>query len=224
MGQLLLRRLPLRGRARMSLENTAVDYALRPSGEDRGGVVFCAGVGFRAALRVALAADTVSITIMEIVDNAVLVAVPVPWTPGSVARYLGLAGVLPRRGVPADHAGEPLDDQSWRGPRRRSCPSPLISSAVSAPRGRSESASASPCAPRRTHRPASRRTPNRRALRCWTMRRPTTLETRSFTTTAARTMSSAQPVHGRVATTAAPSPTCRAATTTPTATRASVRR
>jgi hypothetical protein len=35
-----------------------------------------AGVGFRAALRVALAADTVSITVMEILDNAVVVAVP----------------------------------------------------------------------------------------------------------------------------------------------------
>src|SRR5215203_7138921 len=38
--------------------------------------VLRAGVGFRAALRVALAADTVSITVMEIVDNAVMVGVP----------------------------------------------------------------------------------------------------------------------------------------------------
>jgi hypothetical protein len=38
--------------------------------------VLRAGVGFRAALRVALAADTVSITVMEILDNAVVVAVP----------------------------------------------------------------------------------------------------------------------------------------------------
>ena len=38
--------------------------------------VLRAGVGLRAALRVALAADTVSITIMEILDNAVVVAVP----------------------------------------------------------------------------------------------------------------------------------------------------
>lgn len=35
-----------------------------------------AGVGFRQALRIALAADTVSIVVMEIVDNAVMVGVP----------------------------------------------------------------------------------------------------------------------------------------------------
>ena len=38
--------------------------------------VLRAGVGFGAALRVALAADTVSIAIMELLDNAVIVAVP----------------------------------------------------------------------------------------------------------------------------------------------------
>lgn len=38
--------------------------------------VLRAGVGFRAALGVALAADTVSITVMEAVDNAVMVVVP----------------------------------------------------------------------------------------------------------------------------------------------------
>jgi len=38
--------------------------------------VLRAGVGFRQALRVALAADTVSILVMELVDNAVLVFVP----------------------------------------------------------------------------------------------------------------------------------------------------
>jgi hypothetical protein len=38
--------------------------------------VLRAGVGFRQAVRVALAADTVSIIVMEIVDNGVLVAVP----------------------------------------------------------------------------------------------------------------------------------------------------
>jgi hypothetical protein len=34
------------------------------------------GLGFNQALKVALAADTVSITVMEIIDNAVIVAVP----------------------------------------------------------------------------------------------------------------------------------------------------
>ena len=38
--------------------------------------VLRAGVPFRSALKVALAADTVSITVMEIVDNAVMVGVP----------------------------------------------------------------------------------------------------------------------------------------------------
>jgi hypothetical protein len=38
--------------------------------------VLRAGVQFRRALKVALAADTVSILVMEIVDNAVMVAVP----------------------------------------------------------------------------------------------------------------------------------------------------
>ena len=34
------------------------------------------GVGFADALKVALAADTVSIAVMEIVDNAIVLAVP----------------------------------------------------------------------------------------------------------------------------------------------------
>ncbi|TMS00577.1 DUF4396 domain-containing protein [Nonomuraea basaltis] len=38
--------------------------------------VLRAGVSFRAALKVALAADTVSIAVMEVLDNAVMVTVP----------------------------------------------------------------------------------------------------------------------------------------------------
>ena len=38
--------------------------------------VLRAGVGWRTALKVALAADTVSIAVMELLDNAVVVAVP----------------------------------------------------------------------------------------------------------------------------------------------------
>jgi hypothetical protein len=38
--------------------------------------VLRAGVGFRTAIGVALAADTVSIAVMELVDNAFIVAVP----------------------------------------------------------------------------------------------------------------------------------------------------
>ncbi|MFE9652760.1 DUF4396 domain-containing protein [Micromonospora sp. NPDC006431] len=38
--------------------------------------VLRAGVGVRAALKVALAADTISIAVMELLDNAFMVAVP----------------------------------------------------------------------------------------------------------------------------------------------------
>lgn len=38
--------------------------------------VLKAGVGFKQAVRIALAADTVSIIVMEIVDNAIIVAIP----------------------------------------------------------------------------------------------------------------------------------------------------
>jgi len=38
--------------------------------------VLRAGVDFRTALKVALAADTVSIAVMELLDNAVMLAVP----------------------------------------------------------------------------------------------------------------------------------------------------
>src|SRR4051795_4110592 len=38
--------------------------------------VLRAGVGLRAAFRIALAADTLSIAVMELLDNAVVVAVP----------------------------------------------------------------------------------------------------------------------------------------------------
>lgn len=38
--------------------------------------VIRAGIGFRAALGVALVADTVSIAVMELLDNAVVVAIP----------------------------------------------------------------------------------------------------------------------------------------------------
>ncbi len=38
--------------------------------------VLRAGLPFRAALRVALAADTVSIAVMEVIDNAIMLSVP----------------------------------------------------------------------------------------------------------------------------------------------------
>ena len=47
-----------------------IGYALTMRGVLKG------GLGFKAALKVALAADTVSIAVMELVDNAIIVAVP----------------------------------------------------------------------------------------------------------------------------------------------------
>ena len=60
-----------------------------------------AGIGFRAALGLAFAADTASITIMEIVDNAVMLAIPGAMDTGladfrfwgSLALSLAIAGV-----------------------------------------------------------------------------------------------------------------------------------
>src|SRR3954453_2469730 len=55
-----------------------------------------AGLPFRQAVRVALAADTVSIAVMELVDNAVVVAVPGAMAAGlpSALFWLSLAGSL----------------------------------------------------------------------------------------------------------------------------------
>jgi hypothetical protein len=58
--------------------------------------VLRAGVGFRAALSVALAADTISITVMEIIDNAVMLAIPGAMEAGltSVVFWASLAFAL----------------------------------------------------------------------------------------------------------------------------------
>ena len=65
-------------------------YALTMRGVLRG------GVGFRTALGVALAADTVSIAVMELIDNAVVVGVPGAMDAGitSVLFWAALAGSL----------------------------------------------------------------------------------------------------------------------------------
>ncbi len=60
-----------------------------------------AGIGYRSALRLAFAADTASITIMEIVDNSVMLAIPGAMDAGltdfrfwgSLALSLVIAGV-----------------------------------------------------------------------------------------------------------------------------------
>ncbi|QXG75588.1 DUF4396 domain-containing protein [Modestobacter sp. L9-4] len=58
--------------------------------------VLRAGLPLRAALGVALAADTVSITVMEVIDNTVMVAVPGAMDAGlgSALFWLSLAGAL----------------------------------------------------------------------------------------------------------------------------------
>ena len=82
--------------------------------------VLRAGVPFRQALRVALAADTVSIAVMEIIDNAVVVAVPGAMDAGltSALFWLALAGSLAVAFV-VTTAGQPLDDRPRQGARRR---------------------------------------------------------------------------------------------------------
>jgi len=59
-------------------------------------VVRRAGLPFRQAVRVALAADTVSILVMEIVDNAIILAVPGAMESGieSLLFWASLAGSL----------------------------------------------------------------------------------------------------------------------------------
>jgi Domain of unknown function (DUF4396) len=58
--------------------------------------VLRAGIPFRAALRIALAADTVSILVMEIVDNAVMLSIPGAMEAGidGIVFWASLAGAL----------------------------------------------------------------------------------------------------------------------------------
>ena len=78
------------------------------------------GLALRAASQVALAADTVSITVMEIVDNAIMLPSPARWTPGWPAACSGAAlAVRARRRVRRDRPRQPLADRPRQGPRRR---------------------------------------------------------------------------------------------------------
>ncbi|MDQ3402789.1 MAG: DUF4396 domain-containing protein [Actinomycetota bacterium] len=60
--------------------------------------VLRAGIGFRQAVKVALAADTVSIAVMEIVDNGIMVAVPGAMSAG-VANWVFWAALAFALGV-----------------------------------------------------------------------------------------------------------------------------
>jgi hypothetical protein len=53
------------------------------------GPMLRAGVGFRRAVGVAVASDTVSITTMEIVDNAFILMSPARWPPASATLSSG---------------------------------------------------------------------------------------------------------------------------------------
>ena len=78
------------------------------------------GLGLRAALGLAFAGDTVSITVMEVTDSAVVIAVPGamsagltdPLFWGSLVLSLAIAFVI---ALP----GKSVADRPWAGPRRR---------------------------------------------------------------------------------------------------------
>ena len=64
--------------------------------------LLAAGLGLGPALRLALAADTVSIAVMEVVDNAIMLVIPGRWTPASATDASGAAWrwPLPSPGSP----------------------------------------------------------------------------------------------------------------------------
>lgn len=62
--------------------------------------VLRSGMAVADALRLTLAADTISITVMEAVDNLVVLLVPARWRPGSGACCSGPAS----RWVPRSHS------------------------------------------------------------------------------------------------------------------------
>jgi hypothetical protein len=83
------------------------------------GPVMRSGLPLRAAIPVALAADTVSITVMEIVDNAVMLLVPGAMDAGLASWLFWLPRVRARRRLRRDRAGQPLAHRPGQGTRRR---------------------------------------------------------------------------------------------------------
>ena len=82
--------------------------------------VLRSGLDLRTALKVALAADTASIAVMEVIDNAIMLAVPGAMDAGTrVVAVLGCAGLLAGRGVRGDHAVQQVDDRPRQGARGR---------------------------------------------------------------------------------------------------------
>ena len=74
--------------------------------------LFRSGMTLREIVPIALAADTVSITIMEIVDNAVLLVIPGAMEAGLATPFLVEPRARARRRLGDHVSGEPLDDRA----------------------------------------------------------------------------------------------------------------
>ncbi len=84
--------------------------------------VIKSGLSLGAAFKVALAADTVSIAVMELIDNTVIVAIPARWTRSSATGCSGRRCCSPSRSRSWSPHREPMDDQPRPRPRRRTRP------------------------------------------------------------------------------------------------------
>ena len=79
-----------------------------------------AGLDVRTAVRTALAADTVSILVMEIVDNAILLVVPGAMAAGlTTGLFWGALAVALAVAFVVTVPGQQVDDRSRQGPRGR---------------------------------------------------------------------------------------------------------
>jgi hypothetical protein len=78
-------------------------------------------MSFASAARLALAADTVSITIMEVIDNAIMLIIPGAMDAGlTSAPFPGKSYCRPCRCRCRRFSSEPLAHLARQGPRRRS--------------------------------------------------------------------------------------------------------
>ena len=85
--------------------------------------VLRSGVALKAALAVTLAADTVSITVMELVDNSVMLVVPGAMDAGlGTALFWGALAALAGRRLRGDRSGQPVADRPGPRPRRGARP------------------------------------------------------------------------------------------------------
>ena len=88
--------------------------------------VLRSGLPLRAAVKVALAADTLSILTMEIVDNAILLAIPGAMDAGLTSPlFWGSLAVALADRLRGHRAGQPGPDRPRQGPRGGARPPPL---------------------------------------------------------------------------------------------------